>query len=210
MVIIGVTGNSGSGKSTISTIIKNNTGALIIDADNIVKEIRVQGEKYYDEVVKLLGDGILIKNSEKNKGKIDKAKLSKLIFNDDKKREELNKLTFKYVGEKTKNLILENKDKEFIVLDFPLLFEGGFDKICNYIIGVVSDEDTKVKRLRQRDRISREYALKRLETQMSDEVLREKSNYIVENTEKTKYIELIKNVIRIIHNIKKEEENKKK
>ena len=68
MVIIGVTGNTGSGKSTVSTIIKNNTGALIIDADKIVRELMIPGENYYKETVELFGEEILIKKPEKNNG----------------------------------------------------------------------------------------------------------------------------------------------
>ena len=208
MIIIGVTGTSGSGKSTISTIIKNNLGALVIDADKITKEMMVKGEKYYEETVSLFGDDIVVKNSEKNKGKIDRTKLATILFQDSEKREKLNKITFKYVKEKTKEIIMENKDKEFIVLDFPLLYEGGFDKICNYIIGVVSDEETKIKRLRERDRISKNQVLARIDTQIDEEKLKEKADYIIINSEKTKYIDLIKNVIKIIHNIKKKEEEK--
>ena len=70
MIIIGVTGNSGAGKSTVSTIIKNNTGALIIDADRLVKKIMLPGESYYNETVKLFGEEILLTKPEKNKGKI--------------------------------------------------------------------------------------------------------------------------------------------
>ena len=66
MIIIGVTGNSGAGKSTVSTIIKNNTGALVIDADNIAKEMMVKGEPYYNDTVDLFGEDILIKKPEKN------------------------------------------------------------------------------------------------------------------------------------------------
>ena len=131
------------------------------------------------------------------------------LFTDEEKREKLNKLTFKYVGEKTKKLILENKDKEFIVLDFPLLYEGGFNKICNYVIGVISDKETKVARLKERDRISEEQILTRLNTQIDEEELKEKVDYIIDNSNRTRYINLVNNVIRLIHKIKNGEKEKK-
>ena len=210
MIIIGVTGKSGSGKSTVSTIIKNNSGALVIDADNIVKQLSAIGEKYYNEVVKLFGEEILVKSPEKNKGKIDNGKLAKIIFNDDKQREKLNKLTFKYVGEKTKEIILENKDKEIIVLDFPLLYEGGFNKICNCVIGVVADEETMISRIKERDRISKEQVEQRIKSQVTDEFLKENSDYIVNNSAKVRYINLVKDMVKLIHKIKKDEEEKSK
>lgn len=210
MIILGITGNTGAGKSTVSTIIKNNTGAFVIDADRILKDIKVPGEDYYNDIVSLLGEDVLIKNSEKKKGKIDNKKFSMILFNDSKKREELNKLTFKYVKEKTKKLILENQDKEFIVLDFPLLYEGGFDKICNCVIGVIADKETKIARIKERDRISKEQVEARINVQIKEEQLKEKADYIVNNSNNIRYIALVNDVIRLIHKIKKDEEEKNK
>lgn len=207
MIIIGVTGNTGAGKSTVSTIIKNNTGASIIDADRISKELMVPGEKYYDQVIELFGNDII--NNKKN-GKINTSKLAKIIYNDDEKREKLNKITFKYVGKQTKKIIMENKDKDVIVLDFPLLYEGGFDKICNCVIGVVADDDTKISRIRVRDKVNKEQAIERLNSQMNEDELKKNVDYIVDNSKETRYISLVKNVVRLVHKIKKDEEEKKK
>lgn len=208
MIIIGVTGNTGAGKSTVSTIIKNNTGAFIIDADHLVKEMMIPGEDYFKDTVDLFGEEILA-TGKKHKGKIDNAKLSKKLFENAEKREQLNKITFKYIGKKTKELILQNKDKEFIVLDFPLLYEGGFDKICNCVIGVVSDEFTKISRIRERDNATKEQVQARLNAQMKEEELKEKADYIVQNSNETRYIMLVNDVVKLMHKIKKDEENKK-
>ncbi|MBR1540784.1 MAG: dephospho-CoA kinase [Clostridia bacterium] len=209
MIIVGVTGNTGAGKSTVSTIIKNNTGALVIDADVLVKELMAPGEAYFNDVVALFGQEILA-TGKKHKGQIDRSKLAKAMFEDDEKREKLNKLTFKYVGKKTKELILANKEKEFIVLDFPLLYEGGFDKICNCVIGVVADEKTKIARIKERDRITPEQVKARLEIQIDEEKLNENATYIVKNPGDTRYISLVNDVIKLVHKIKKDEEEKKK
>lgn len=209
MIIIGVTGNTGAGKSTVSTIIKNNTGALVIDADHLVKDMMVPGEDYFNGVVSLFGEEILMTKPAKHKGKIDTKKLSNEIFNNDEKREKLNKLTFKFVGQKTKELILNNKDKEFIVLDFPLLYEGGFDKICNCVIGVVADNETKISRIKERDRVAKEDVLARLNVQQTDEKLRETVDYVVNNANGVRYFSLVKDVVKLMHKIKKDEEEKK-
>ena len=210
MIIIGVTGTSGAGKSTVSTIIKNNTGALVIDADRIAKELMKPGKDYYKEIVELFGEEILIKKPEKNNGKIDRKKLAVFLFENDENREILNKLTFKYVGAKTKEIIMENQDKEIIVLDFPLLYEGGFNKICNYVIGVIADKETKIARIKERDRISKEQVEARINVQIKEEQLKEKADYIVNNSNNIRYIALVNDVIRLIHKIKKDEEEKNK
>jgi dephospho-CoA kinase len=204
MIIIGVTGNTGAGKSTISTIIKNNTDALIIDADEISKNMMEPGTSYYKEIVEIFGQSILQKKPAKNKGKIYRAYLAKEIFSDDEKRAAMNKLTFKYVGKETKKIILENKNKEFVVLDFPLLYEGGFDKICNYVIAVVADDETKISRIKERDKLHLNQIKKRLEVQESEEFLKENADFVIENGAKTRYISLVKDTLRIIHKIKKE------
>ena len=71
MIIIGVTGNSGAGKSTVSTIIKHNTGALVIDADQLAKSLMVPKEDYYNEIVEALGREILCDKRAKGGRKIN-------------------------------------------------------------------------------------------------------------------------------------------
>ena len=169
----------------------------------------MQGEDYFNDILKVFGEEILIKRL-KHKGNIDSAKLANIIFNDKDKREQLNKLTFKYVTKKTKELILENKEKEIIVLDFPLLYEGGFNKLCNYVIGVISDDETKIVRIKERDRISKSQVEARINTQIDDKKLKQAADYIINNSKETRYISLVKDVIKIIHKIKKDEEEKNK
>jgi len=209
MIIIGVTGQTGSGKSTVSTIIKNNTGAVVIDADQVVRELMGPGKEYYKEALRIFGEDILYNRRKANKWKINNSKFARILFDDKDKREEFNKITYKYVGKRTKEIILENKDKNFAVLDFPLLYEGGFDKICNCVVGVVADEETKIARLDERSKLTREESLKRLNLQMPEEELRQRADYIVDNSGNVNYFGLVKDVVRLVHKIEKDEEEKK-
>jgi dephospho-CoA kinase len=206
MIIIGVTGNTGAGKSTVSMIIKNNTNALIIDADKLATTLMEPGTSYYNEVVELLGEKILQTKPAKNKGKINKNELAKILFEDVKLREQMNALTFKYIKKEVKQIILANKSQEFVVLDFPLLYEGGFDKICNYVIAVVADKTSKIDRVKERDNLSKDKIEKRLLAQNDDNFFKEKANFVIENGANSKYINLVNDTIRIIHKIKKEQE----
>ena len=208
MIIIGVTGNTGAGKSTVSTIIKNNLNAIIINADEVANSIMEPGNEFYDKVLELFGDNILEKRPSK-KGKIHKPSLSKILFSDAEKREKMNKLTFKYVGKEFKRLILENKNEDYIILDVPLLYEGKFDKICNYVIAVTADEKTKIDRVKIRDRIHPDQAKKRLDTQNTDEFFKENADFVIENNQDNRYINLVKDTLRVIHKIKKDVGEKK-
>lgn len=202
MIIIGVTGNTGAGKSTVSTIIKNNTNALVLDADVISKYLMEPGTEYYNDIVDLFGQKILQTKPSKNKGKIHKANLAKIIFGNEEKREQMNKLTYKYVGQEIKRLILENKDKEVIVLDVPLLYESGFNKICNYVIVVVADNETKIERVKERDKLNPNQIQKRLEAQPNETILKEKADFVIENPKDNRYISLVKDTLNVIHKIK--------
>lgn len=177
MKIIGITGNSGSGKSFISEILLNKYKCVaIIDADRIAREMSNINTLYYKEIVKRFGKDILKENLE-----INRKILARIIFNNDEKRKELNSITFKYVVDKIKDEIKLNSDKNIIIIDAPLLFESGLDKICDITLGVISEESIKIDRICKRDNLSVREAKDRLRVQLKDEVLREKCNYIIEN-----------------------------
>ncbi len=209
MIIIGVTGNSGAGKSTISTIIKNNLNAYVVNADAISRELMKPGKEYYNEILKLFGkENVLNSKKSKNKNQIHRSKLAKIIFEDSEKRKLLNKLTFKYVGEEMKKQILEckNNGQDFVILDVPLLYESKFDKICNYVIAVIADEETKVKRLRIRDNLNENQdALNRLGAQPNDDFFKERADFIIDNSKGIGYFDLVKASLKIIHKIKNEQ-----
>ena len=86
-MIIGITGNSGTGKSEISKLLAEKIDAKIINADEVVKELSEKGNEYYEKIVKLFGSSIL------NNNKLNKPQMAKIIYNNKEKREKLNKLT---------------------------------------------------------------------------------------------------------------------
>lgn len=200
MHVIGISGNSGAGKSTVSTIMKNNLNALIIDADSLVKKNQKPGNEYYSQMVELFGEEIL-----KSDGTINRGAVSNKIYTDDSAREKLNILTFACVKRETQNLLEQNADRDFVVLDFPLLFEGHFDEMCDAIVVVVADNETKINRIMQRDKITRRQAASRLASQKSEEFLKSKADYIVDNSSKVNYGKLVNEVVGILRDIKGKE-----
>lgn len=176
MKIIGITGNSGSGKSIVCEIIKENFNAEIIDADKIAKNLTASDTKYLQEIIKTFGNSILDKNS-----KLNRIKLADIVFNSKEKKMLLDKLTFKYVVDEIKEKIKHIQNCDYILLDVPLLFESNLCEICNITIGIVASEDVKIKRIMQRDNISLERAKSRLNSQPKDEFYMEKCDYIINN-----------------------------
>lgn len=173
-MVIGITGNSGSGKSKISKMLAKKLNAEIVDADEIVRKISEPGNEYFEKQVELFGEEILINN------KLNKRKIAEIIYNNSEKRERLNELTYKYVVDEIKNQAKSMKGKN-VILDVPLLFESGLDKICDFTIGVIAKKEIKIDRICKRDNIAKEVAEARLNIQKNDEYYIQNADYIIEN-----------------------------
>lgn len=177
MRVIGITGSSGSGKTTICNIIKNLYNSEILDADKVAKELSSNiNSDYYKEMVKLFGKECLLENKM-----INRKKVAEIIYSDDEKRSKLNDLTFNYVVEKMKKDLSNIKDKDYVIIDAPLLYEAGVDKLCDKVIAVVAESKNKVKRICLRDGIDENFAKKRLKIQNEDNFYIEKADYVIYN-----------------------------
>lgn len=176
MKIIGVTGSSGAGKTTICAILEKEYLAHIIDADGVAKRLTKKGTMYLNSIVEYFGIDIL-----DSMGELKRKELANIIYENDEKRKELNNLTFTYVVKEIKQNINDLQDKELIVIDAPLLYESNLDKVCDIVIGVVAKEEDKIDRICKRDNISREIAKKRLNIQLKDDYIKDKADYIIVN-----------------------------
>ena len=175
MKIIGVTGTSGSGKSEVCKILVEKYNAELIDADQIAKKLSQKGTIYFNSIVESFGNEII-----DQKGELNRKKLANIIYEDKKKREELNKLTFLYVVEDIKKMINKTK-KKIMIVDAPLLFESRLDQICDFVISIIADPEVKIERICKRDGITKQEAKKRLQAQAPNSFFIENSDYILWN-----------------------------
>ena len=183
-MVIGVTGNSGSGKSEISKILSNKINAKIIDADKVVKELYTPGQEYYNKILELFGNKVLEKNNKLNRNKI-----AEIIYNNEIEREKLNNLTYKYVVDEIKKRIKKEKNIN-IIIDAPLLFESKLDEICDITVAVLAEKSLKINRICTRDNIEQKIAISRLAIQKEDSYYQKKADYIVTNNGKKDEINL--------------------
>lgn len=163
-MIIGLTGGSGSGKSTVAEILKQHN-MLIIDCDKIAHEIILKGNDAYIELINIFGENILDSSKQ-----IDRKKLGNIVFKDKGKLNLLNECTHKHIVNKVKEIIkenLNNKDINAIVIDAPLLIEANLHTIVDEVWAVYADTDIRIQRLIKRDNITLEQAKERLQSQMS-------------------------------------------
>ena len=144
MIIIGITGSIGMGKSTIALMLKF-FGIPVHDSDRTVKTLLE--EDFIIELIKKKWPSCII---YKEKEKINKEELSKIIFDNNKERKKLENLIHPYVTKNRNNFIKNNKNKRIIGIDVPLLYETRTDKICNYIFLASASEKTQKKRVLRR------------------------------------------------------------
>lgn len=177
MKIIGITGNSGSGKSTISKMVQDKCNGIVIDADKIARNMACSDSNYLKEIANVFGTDIISNN------KLDRKKMADIIFNDKIQKEKMDKITFKYVVNEIKLRInLAKEQYDCIILDVPLLFESKLNEICDYTIGVIAKEEDKICRICKRDNINREKAIQRINSQPSDEFYINNCDYIINNS----------------------------
>ena len=183
MKIIGVTGSSGAGKDTLCEILENKYNAEIVDADKIARELSKKGTMYLQSIVESFGSGIVDR-----KGELNRKKLASIIYEDDKKREELNKLTFIYVVDEIKKRINKIK-KKIIVVNAPLLFESNLDQVCDFVIAIIAERNVQIERIMKRDNIKADEAEKRLNIQNTNKFYIENADFIIHNKGDIKDIE---------------------
>lgn len=190
MRIIGITGSSGAGKSTICDIIEKEYKVRIINADRVAKELAKKGTKYVEEIRQTFGNDII-----DEQGELKRRKLAELIYSDSEKRKKLNNCTFKYIKKEIQKQIENEKAVSIIVIDAPLLFESKLNEICNIVIGVISKKEIQIERIVVRDNIDYEHAEKRINAQITNEEYMRKCDEIIENNDN---LEEIKKTVRKI------------
>ena len=190
--IIGITGNSGSGKTTATEILRRLTNADIIDADKVVRELSIPGTEYLNAIKEKFSESVLFED-----GSLNRKELANKIYNNKEDLENLNSLTFKYVVQEIRKRI-EESNNTIIILDAPLLFESGLDKECTSVIGLIAPFDVKVNRIVARDGISEEIAYSRINIQAKDEFYIDKADIVIENIDSNELEDKLKEALRIL------------
>jgi len=178
MLKIGLTGGIGSGKSSVSNILKS-WNAHIFDADIVSKTILNHNESAQNEVITEFGTDVI--GSE---GMIDKKKLSRIVFHDEDHQIKLNAIIHPYVFseiDKEFETILTKGENELFVVDAALIYESGADTHMDYVVVVTSHLGLKIERVLAKGELSREEFLERAELQWPDEEKIQLADFVIQN-----------------------------
>ncbi|MFL2983310.1 MAG: dephospho-CoA kinase [Candidatus Neomarinimicrobiota bacterium] len=178
MLKIGLTGGIGSGKSSVSKLFEE-YGAFIFDADSIAKEILLKNETTQNEIIAEFGTDILNKD-----GKIDKAKLSRIAFQDENHQLRLNAIIHPYVFSEIDfsfDKILSKGEYEIFCVDAALIYESGADIHMDYVVVVTSHLRLRTERVMDRGDLTRDEFLKRLDLQWPDEDKVHMADFVIHN-----------------------------
>ncbi|MCK5581024.1 MAG: dephospho-CoA kinase [Candidatus Omnitrophica bacterium] len=177
MVIVGLTGGLGTGKTTAAEIFAS-LGAKVLNADDIVHDLLRCGSPCFKKVVNTFGEEILAGKD------IDRKKLAAIIFNNAAKRKHLEGIVHPVVIREIKKEIKafrqKNREKVFVV-EVPLLFEAKMDKIVDVVVVVKANQKVQFVRVKQRHGLSRRKALKRMKAQMPMKEKIQRADIIIDN-----------------------------
>lgn len=199
MLVLGLTGNIGCGKSSVSTIFMENN-IKVVDADIVARQI-FDDKGLLNEVFSTFGKSI--RNQD---GSLNRRALGNIVFNDDEKLILLNNLTHPKIKQKILSKVEEykNQGEKIVVIDAALLIEDDYIPYIQKLILITCREDIQINRIIARDNCTKEEAISRINSQMSQEDKKKFADYIIDNS--NSFEELQEKVLELISVLQGEKE----
>jgi dephospho-CoA kinase len=187
MLIIGLTGGIGSGKTTVSGLF-GKLGVPVIDTDVIARELVEQNTDVLQDITGTFGNAVL--NSD---GTLDRKILAGIVFHDKDARQKLENILHPRIRNKVSSIIRTYQSRahppQYVLVVIPLLLETGFRELIDRILVVISDEETRIKRIRQRDNRSDAEIRSIINSQVSDKTRINEADDVIDNNLKAEDLE---------------------
>ncbi len=175
MIVVGLTGGIGAGKSTVSAMLADR-GAVIVDADRIARDLQEPGSPVLDRMAERFGDHII-----RPDGSLDRAAVAEIVFNDEQALADLNGIVHPAMQDEIQRQIDAHRDTDrVVVLDFPLLGENPREGLAATIV-VDIDPDIAVERLVNQRGMDETDARARINSQISREKRLERATHVIDN-----------------------------
>lgn len=179
MILVGLTGGIATGKSTVAQMFKR-CGAVVIDADQLAREVVEPGKPAWQAIVRTFGKGVL--RSDRS---LDRHTLGTIVFRSPAKLRRLERIIHPRVAREQQRLVRQiskRKPHAVVIYEVPLLFEAGVDKRADQTIVVTADQGTQIARLKRRNGLTRVGALQRIRAQMSLSTKKDRADYVIDGT----------------------------
>ncbi len=175
--VVGLTGQSGAGKTTVCKVF-DKKGFAVINADTIARIIMEKDSPCLAEVTECFGNGILLED-----GSLNRQKLADIVFGDHEKLMQLNAISYPYITSEILKMINKYRDenKRYVLIDAPTLFESRADDFCDLIISVTASENLRQERIAARDGLTEEQISERFSSQHTEEFFINHSDFIIKN-----------------------------
>lgn len=174
--VLGVTGGIASGKSTVVNFFKTE-GFPVVDGDIVAREVVEPRSEGLNALEEMFGSEILQKD-----GSLDRKKLGALIFQNEQKRQVLNKTLDPFIRGEIEKQTAEAKNKsDLVIVDIPLLFEGHYEAMMSAVAVVYVTPEIQLKRLMNRNDLSEKAALARINSQLSLEQKKKRADIVFDN-----------------------------
>ena len=180
-MVIGITGGIGAGKSTVLSILKNQYGFVIFEADQIAHELMRKGNISYLRIVSYFGNDILDENEE-----IDRKKLGQKVFSNKEQLEKLNEFVHpEVISEIQRRMAMdpERKDNGRFVIEAALLFESGCNTICDQVWYIDTNTEVRKQRLREYRKMSDEQIESVMKNQLNRDRFEQLSDVVIDNSD---------------------------
>ncbi len=174
-MVIGITGGTGTGKTTLLNEFEKR-GALVIDCDALYHDLLKSDEKMRNEMTERFGPVF-------SDGELDRKALGRTVFSDDQALKDLNRITHKYVRRSVKKLLSAWKADggDLAAVDAVALYESGISKLCDKTIAVTAPVESRAARIVEREGITPEYAMMRINSQKPDRYYERRCDYLLRN-----------------------------
>ena len=211
MIVLGITGGIGSGKTTAAGYLRS-LGFACVDADQIGRELTADGSPLLEILDREFGPdgkygrGIAILRDSSIEGIkiLDRKALASVVFSDEKARARFDEIIHSRMLRIIRKQIEELRKKENIrgiLLDAPLMYEAGCDTMCDHVILVTAPVELRIERVMKRDGSTREDVVRRINSQMSDEEKARLADFVVDNSGDTD--ELCRKLYEIVEGLNK-------
>lgn len=178
MLVVGLTGNIASGKSTVARLLSER-GATIIDADMLARRTVDPGTPAHAAIVKRWGSAVVSAD-----GTIDREALRRIVFKTPDELEALNEIVHPHVRALRDELIEQARERgdQIVVCDIPLLFERGLVAEFDRIVLIDAPREVRLERLVRERKLEHADAMEMITAQMPSELKRARANYVIDNT----------------------------